>query len=316
MRYVLRADASQSIGAGHVMRSSAIAEELISQKKEVIFVGQITEIPWVTQRINGLGFSQIFTSFWEFAPDSKSDVLILDTYTLPTNDPYIERSKWKSVVAIVDPLTPAYQADLLIHPGFSTGWTPITNAKFLAGPSYIPFRKSIKRAVKFKENTELLQILVIGGGTDSLNFVEAICMELRCIQGDFHATVFTSNGDLAKFDARFTVIPVGVELDRYAAIADLVFTTASTTSLEFIAREIPVGIGCAVDNQEEYYHSLTSAGVASPIGRFIGNNWTIDQQRLTELVNSEKNRESLRQKCVGLIDLEGAGRIANEILLL
>ena len=39
MRYVLRADASESIGAGHVMRSSAIAEELIARGENVVFVG-------------------------------------------------------------------------------------------------------------------------------------------------------------------------------------------------------------------------------------------------------------------------------------
>ena len=47
MRYVLRADASQSMGSGHVMRSSAIAEELIARGEDVVFVGQISEIPWL-----------------------------------------------------------------------------------------------------------------------------------------------------------------------------------------------------------------------------------------------------------------------------
>ena len=60
MRYVLRADASQSIGAGHVMRSSAIAEELIAKGKQVIFVGQITDLPWVEERIASLGFAHVY----------------------------------------------------------------------------------------------------------------------------------------------------------------------------------------------------------------------------------------------------------------
>ena len=59
MRYVLRADASQSIGAGHVMRSSAIAEELIARGEDVIFVGQISDLPWVEERIASLGFTHI-----------------------------------------------------------------------------------------------------------------------------------------------------------------------------------------------------------------------------------------------------------------
>ena len=45
MRYVLRADASKILGAGHVMRSSAIAEELITQGAEVVFVGEISDLP-------------------------------------------------------------------------------------------------------------------------------------------------------------------------------------------------------------------------------------------------------------------------------
>ena len=43
MRYVLRADAPEFIGAGHVMRSSAIAEELIARGENVIFVGQVSD---------------------------------------------------------------------------------------------------------------------------------------------------------------------------------------------------------------------------------------------------------------------------------
>ncbi len=61
MRNVLRADASQSMGAGHVMRSSAIAEELISRGNNVIFVGRISNLPWVEKRIASLGFSQVYS---------------------------------------------------------------------------------------------------------------------------------------------------------------------------------------------------------------------------------------------------------------
>lgn len=66
MRYVLRADASQSMGAGHVMRSSAIAEELIARGEDVIFVGQISDLPWVEERIASLGFSHIFNESSRF----------------------------------------------------------------------------------------------------------------------------------------------------------------------------------------------------------------------------------------------------------
>ena len=76
MRYVLRADASQSIGAGHVMRSFAIAEELIAVGKEVIFVGRISDLSWVEERIASLGFSQVYSETSDFKSNPKSDVLV------------------------------------------------------------------------------------------------------------------------------------------------------------------------------------------------------------------------------------------------
>ena len=111
-------------------------------------------------------------------------------------------------------------------------------------------------------------------------------------------------------------MPIGSTLDDYAANVDLVFTTASTTSLEFIAREVAVGIGCAVDNQEKYYESLSAFGVAAPIGRFVDGHWEIDHAKIFELVNSIHIRETLRRRCAGLVDLRGAGRIVDEILKL
>lgn len=316
MRYVLRADASQSIGSGHVMRSSAIAEELIARGEDVVFVGQISEIPWLAIRINSLGFTEIYSVTNEFISNPERDVLILDSYFVPVSEAFIQPNKWRAVVTIADELTPAYETNLIIHPGLSTHLAAKAGAKVLAGPKYVPFRGSIQKNERSADGKSILEILVVGGGTDLFGFVAAICEELKGIANGFHASIFTNNNELSKLGSRFTVVPIGSELDEYAMNVDLVFTTASTTSLEFIAREVAVGIGCAVDNQEEYYESLSAFGVAVPVGRFIEGNWQIDHTKIAELVNSGSIREDLRRNCAGLIDLGGAGRIVDEILKL
>ena len=316
MRYVLRADASQSIGSGHVMRSSAIAEELIARGEQVIFVGQISKIPWLAFRINSLGFSEIYSGAREFKSNAACDVLILDSYILRVGEGFIQPSKWRAIVTIADEITPAYEANLVIRPGLSTHLEAKAGTKVLAGPKYIPFRNSIQKAEKSKDRKSILEILVVGGGTDLFGFISAIHEELKGLADGFHASIFTNNNELGNLDSRFTVVPIGSELDDYAMNADLVFTTASTTSLEFIAREVAVGIGCAVDNQEQYYESLSTFGVAAPIGRFVESNWQIDHAKIAELVHSDGIREDLRRNCSGLIDLGGAGRIVDEILKL
>ena len=94
MRYVVRADASPSIGAGHVMRSSAIAEELIARGELVVFVGQIENLPWVKARVVNLGFAEICNNPSEFAPKHDSDILILDSYEISTDDSFIDFNNW------------------------------------------------------------------------------------------------------------------------------------------------------------------------------------------------------------------------------
>ena len=313
MRYIFRADSSQAIGSGHVMRSSAIAEELIARGEETIFIGEFSDIPWLASRVHSLGFSQILDPDTMFISDPRTDTLILDSYFLSVADEFIQQDNWRRVVTISDALTPAYKADLIIYPALSENWKPTESVKFLTGPKYIPFRKSIKKRFYGPSINQTLQIIVVGGGTDPFNFVEGICKVLRNFQDDFHVQIFSTNEQLAQMDPRFTATQIGSQLDVCASTTDLVFTTASTTSLEFVAREIPLGIGCAVDNQEEYYESLASHGVAVPIGRFHLDRWEFNHSNIKELIRSKELRESLRQKSKGVVDLDGASRIADEI---
>jgi spore coat polysaccharide biosynthesis predicted glycosyltransferase SpsG len=312
----MRADSSPIIGSGHVMRLSAISEELIARGEQVIFIGQYNDIPWLATRINALGFTQIHQTSTAYISNPVTDVLILDSYTLPVDDVFIQRNKWRRIVVIADELTPPYLADLLIHPGVSENWKPNLGIEFLAGSDYIPFRKSITKSMTPPKNKEFLEILVVGGGTDPYKFVHAVCMTLRNIQGEFRARIFSNDFSLAKLDSRFTIIQIGSDLDLHAANAELVFTTASTTSLEFIAREVAVGLGCAVDNQKEYYETLVLAGVAIPIGTFNNGGWGLDELMIRELVYSQKLRETLIRKSSGLFDLGGATRIVDKILKL
>lgn len=316
MRYILRADSSPKIGSGHVMRLSAIAEELISRGEKVTFIGQVAELPWLASRINSLGFSQILQSSAEFLSDPVTDVLILDSYNMRVDDEFIQPKNWQRVVTISDELTPRYKADLRIHPGISEDLEPDLDVKLFTGPNYTPFRKSITKSETSPRNHEALEILVVGGGSDPFNFVDAICLILRNIPGNFKVRAFSENFSLAKMDYRFTVFQVGPELDVHATSVELVLTTASTTSLEFIAREVAVGIGCAVDNQKEYYEALASAELAIPIGIFSNGQWDLDEQKIIEMVNSKELRDALRQRGSGLFDLNGTSRIVDEILKL
>ena len=89
MRFIFRADASREIGSGHVMRSSVLAEEAISRNFECIFVGRISGLDWVSERIANLGFSRVIEDERLFDVDRELDILVLDTYSIPVSSQHL-----------------------------------------------------------------------------------------------------------------------------------------------------------------------------------------------------------------------------------
>jgi spore coat polysaccharide biosynthesis predicted glycosyltransferase SpsG len=316
MRYILRADASQTMGSGHVMRLFAIAEELLVQDKKVIFVGSVSSVKWLKQRLSGIDFFETFEKDHMFISNPITDVLILDAYHIPIQNYFIQKKNWKAIAALVDQTTPSYDADLHIYPSITLDWKPTTVKRFLAGPKYIPLRKSIIKNTILESITNKLKIVVVGGGTDLHNFASAIAMSLMPMPDIFQVNIFSDRLNHQDLDSRFTIIPFGADLDEKVNDADLVFTTASTSCLEFIAREITVGMGCAVDNQEQYYESFRKLNIAIPIGRYINGTWKIDHDKIKDLVTNAGLREELKLKTKNIIDLNGSKRIVDEIVKL
>lgn len=318
MRYVLRADASESIGSGHVMRSSAIAEELIARGEDVFFVGHISGLPWVAERIAELGFSHIYNNPGDFLSSPDSDVLLLDSYEIPVNDDFIDSENWLHIVVMVDELTPNYRCSLRIHSGLDSNWSGESKVPILAGPKYIPFRTSLSKNMH-SENPEqhILKIAVVAGGSDPCGLVNEIAKILALIPQEFEAYLFSNSTLDSTLDSRFRVIEVGQRLDELTKNVDLVLTTSSTSSLEFIARGLCVGVICAVDNQKQYYNSLGELAVAAQIGfRNLDKEWDLDKEKIHLLITSNELRENLLEKAKGLIDFKGAVRIVDAITTL
>ena len=79
MRFVFRADASLSIGSGHVMRLFSIAEEAISHGIPCDFVGDFSEVAWLENRAQTIGFEKIL-SVVNYESLNSNSVLIIDSY--------------------------------------------------------------------------------------------------------------------------------------------------------------------------------------------------------------------------------------------
>lgn len=299
------------------MRSSVLAEEAISRSFECIFVGSILDLGWVSERIAKLGFSQVHASEDSFEPDSESDVLILDTYSLPISNPFIARKNWKLVLSICDETTPKYDADIELRPGLVEVRSDQNVPRVLSGADHILIRKGIGKSTREKSLRDITKVLVVGGGSDPFGFVEAISEVLCSMNFKMDVHVFTNGLDIEDPNVRFVKHPIGSNLDLIANDVDVVFTTASTSSFEFIAREIPTGIACAVENQAYIYAQLGSLGHAAQIGRYDSNGkWDFNLPSIRELLENQERRDFLRLSTRSLIDLKGAERVVDVLVSL
>ena len=77
-----------------------------------------------------------------------------------------------------------------------------------------------------------------------------------------------------------------------------------------------MGIACAFENQKYNYETLSSLGVALPIGRVVDGLWRIDADTIEELVTNKLVRDRLESRCKDLLDSGGAARIVELIVKL
>lgn len=313
MRFIFRSDASRDIGTGHVMRSSAIAEEVIDRGFQAIFIGEIDGIPWLNERINLLGFSEIHDRSSRFKSNPENDVLILDSYSIPTSETFIQEKNWLAVIRIFDKFTPEYKSMLQIHPGIERVTKKISSTKTLYGPMYIPIRKIIKENGRSLKGQKL-RITLIGGGSDPKSFVVEIAKIISKMDGDFKVNVMCDPHANIVRDSRFNSIPIGDSLDSLFVETDLVFSTASTTALEFLSAGCCVAIACSMENQLENYEVMSEMGIAHPIGNFSNGSWNLSIEKISEVINNSNLQAKLRNKAISYFDFLGASRIVDSII--
>jgi spore coat polysaccharide biosynthesis predicted glycosyltransferase SpsG len=297
---------------------SALAEEMVAKGFECVFVGSLGGIDWIKSRLSEIGLAIYADIPDRIRMDSADYTLILDSYDSLVHAKILNGIPWNKVVSIADQQTPILRADLVVHPGLEGEWFEGDSSKFLYGGKYVLLRNSINRSKKIV-GSNLKEIVVFGGGTDTFGFGAAVSKLLSELDGFEHVSVFGNlQGPTGVFnDSRFEEVPLGGNLDFRIKDADLVLTSASTSSLEIVARGIPLGVARIVDNQEVYYKALGAAGLAAQIG-YLDNDrsWSFDRGVIKRLIVDSSYRKDLVMATEGAIDFEGASRVLEAIVAL
>ncbi|MEL7388151.1 MAG: UDP-2,4-diacetamido-2,4,6-trideoxy-beta-L-altropyranose hydrolase [Pseudomonadota bacterium] len=342
-RVAIRADASTSIGTGHIFRSIAIFEGWRNQGGECLFVCQdvpgnmIGYLSWVgfdvlairqtaDQRDDAAAFCDAVQQW------GGADAVWVDHYGLDATWENELQSAVQVVGAMDDLANRSHACDLLVDSSHGTderhlydGLLQKQDSLCLIGPAYVALRKEFaeyKQEMPFHPSRAKNVVVTLGGNDplDASNLVlNAIdCSELSDIA--FRLTVGSANSRAEELLARAETLQNVTALYQHEdmvglmAWGDLCIGAGGTTSWERCYMGLAtLGLTLA-ENQSAFMTRLEQLGVARSVG--WADRISVSDLR-AEIVDAVCDRAwRMKASTIGLelIDGQGAKRIIDAIV--
>jgi len=313
MRVVFRADATREVGAGHVMRCWALAEELADRGASVSWQGAI-EVPWVRSALLKCGWGIDAAH----GPPLHADVVVVDSYSL--DESYRRRllDRGTPVVAIVDDsCAKAGPASLWVNPGAPSALWVDDPSSFLNGPEYVLIRSAVRhlrelRLAYVKSHSTARGITFLLGGTDFAGVAQLIDGVSGLSQ--FAGGIFAGPGD-EEANSEVEWLSGGPELLMRASQSRMVVSAAGVSSWEMAHIGVPMALMQVAGNQAGNYSWMTSRGWAHPLGKINPDTpqpRAFEKALLGALIACEAAPSTFPSRIDGL----GAARVAEAVVSL
>ena len=262
---VLRADASDLIGVGHVMRSLALGETLLDAGFDVVLA--TVDLPaGMREEARKCGITVVDLPCVPFgAADAlatlslNSAVLVIDGYLFDREFFEILENRATDFVVIDDnvetkALAPSVVINQNPHATAEMYAHLSGNSKLLLGLQYALLRREVREATKQSINPVVRKVFVAMGGSDFLNLTEPIVRALRDLDIELCVAVGPTNSQRKQIEDVVQSLPrarVILQADYITELAtsSLAILAAGSSLWEAAALGVP-SIGLIVaDNQ-------------------------------------------------------------------
>ncbi len=283
MKVAIRADASEMIGTGHVMRQVALAQFLLAQGVEVDLYASISDPPWLLSLV-----TEQFGDRWYKVQENDFrvalfagrgyDALVIDSYALDQLSLQRLELQIPRVAVMIDGPWQDIEGNLGIAPVFSKKlpWLDVcrTNfGEFYCGPGYFMLRQEvIDLAGKSKHSAMgvVPRIVVSLGGTNFGSHTQKVIEVLQKIPGPLHVEIFAMNWRELSFSARSNGVtakirPAGDGFSQALASADLAITAAGTTVAEALFMNVSSILLPLVPNQSQNSSAIKELGLGTVV---------------------------------------------------
>ena len=332
----VRADASERIGTGHVMRCLALAQEFQRTAGRVLFV-QAETTSAIERRLRAEGFE---IASLDAKPGSPEDArvavrlarerdanwIVADGYHFGAE--YQRHLKGNDLgLLLIDDYGHAehYWADYVLNQNLSADPIRYKNrepyTRLLLGTKYVLLRQEFERWRNWEREipTVARKVLVTLGGADPDNatskIVEAL-LRIRDEQLECVVVIGGSNPHLEKLKAAIRHLPSAIRLVVDAtdmpglmAWADVAIAAGGTTSWELAFMGLPSIVIVLAGNQAEIAASLERESVSVNLGASKNNTTDRIANALHSLLNDLDRRQRMSRNGCKLVDGLGVVRV-------
>lgn len=344
LRVALRVDASDRIGAGHVMRCLTLARTLRSAGHAVTFLSReapgdlhsfleeehgfaVTKLQPAGDNAPVDAFERSDASATVEALDGQHvDWIVVDHYRLGATWEAKVRSATRRVLAIDDFASRSHASDAILDhnlvPTSVYSGTDTLGVRLLLGPSYALVRPELTSPPGREKIADWPQnVLVSFGGSDSSGQTLRIVNTLRSIQPAPKRIVVMAgrlnpdHGAIMEMAEEWTALEVHGFVTRPELLlesADLAIGAGGVSALERAAMGVPSIVLATAGNQIGPSRALASTGAIL----YLGEATDVDDPTLAAAIQTMANphlRESMRMRGRALVDGKGPQHIVREM---
>jgi spore coat polysaccharide biosynthesis predicted glycosyltransferase SpsG len=274
MRIALRADSSDVIGTGHVMRQVAIAQHLLGLGVEVFLVGNTSEPKWLCDYVSGQSeLVRVLVAEGDFAPELlqalRLDALLVDSYQITEGVLRSLESVASNVGVMLDGPGQKLAGSIAIAPTLdsSAEWLGVAEQKFTQfywGPKFIPLREEVRgtrrRHQGRRPRAEIPQVVIsTGGGASGLGpeILHFLLRRPKPVGFDvFFSLSEKLRGEVAKSPHTVKEHGRGTKFLEVISSADVVVGAAGTSAAELVFLGVPTIFVPIAANQAENAASI------------------------------------------------------------
>jgi spore coat polysaccharide biosynthesis predicted glycosyltransferase SpsG len=340
-KVALRCDAGTAAGRLHVVRSLALAEELVLRGVEAVFVCDTESDEWVRMQLRARGLDVLAPAgtpddHRELCDEHGMDAVVFDSHTLPVEVYAAVRATGRPTLAVVDGDLRGAEADLVLDPNVGAEEERPRMPRHcsrLAGLDYALLRNDVLAnrpvAPPARASAEVPRVLVVLGGGDVPDAPDAPAWILQCLVATgrpFEASVVVAGAHTrAQVESvhtaprqRIAAIAADGRLAERVVRSDVVLSAAGPLTPELLCLGAAVGLVWVTDDDVETYRRLMVQRAVVGLGSVeaLGKDPEVGADPATRLLSDARERSRLAESGWRRVDGLGRARAVDALVAL